>query len=174
MTKAELLGQFTNLQNNYVVGLAALSAFTSEQALTHLEQSHVKFGTYTVPFAQVSQVMRNPISRDEACKEFLKMLQRALIKESFEVLKTYCRDTGQSAALTAQQWYQFARLIRNCISHSFEFEFSRYDKALLPIQWHGRMLTAALDGQPMPIAFLGYDGTWELFAEFQGFAENHL
>lgn len=174
LTKAELLGQFTNIQNNYVMGLAALSAFTSAEALAHLDKSEAKFGAYTVPFSQVATMMRHPDSRDDGCKEFLKMLQRALLKESFEVLKNYCHDTGQTELLVGQQWYQFARMVRNCVSHNFHFELTRYDKKLLPITWHGRTISEDLDGQPMPIALLGYDGTWELFKELEGFATTSL
>lgn len=61
------------------------------------------------------------------------MAVRTFIKEIFEVVRAYCRETGNTKKLTEQSWYQFARLIRNCLAHDHVFHFSDYDIGLLPI-----------------------------------------
>lgn len=169
-TKQELLGQLANAQNNYVLGLAATSLFTEPLALEHLSKSNAAFGTYNVPFDQVSKLLDNKQDRDIAVKEFLTMLLRAIIKESFELIKDYSDETNQSALFKGQPWFQFARIIRNCISHNFQFEFTPYDKGLLPVAWKGKTITLALDGQPLPLSLFGYVEAWELFSEFKAFA----
>jgi hypothetical protein len=173
-TKQELIGQLTNAQNSYILGLAALSLFTSSEALDHLRKSNASFGTYSIQFEQVAKLLANEADRQVAVKEFLTMLLRALIKESFELVKDYSDNTGQSATLKSQPWYQFARLIRNSISHNFNFEFNAYDKGLLPVSWKARTITAAHDGQPLPLSFFGYVEAWELFKEFETLATSVL
>lgn len=174
MTKQELEGQLTNAKNNYVLGLAALSLFASPDAYPILERNHAKFGGYSITFDQVANLLRRPADRDIAVKEFLNSQLRALIKETFELLKDYCDETNQIGIFKAEPWYQFARIIRNCLSHSFRFEFNSYDKSLLPVLWKHRTIESNMDGQHLKLEFFGYPEAWELFIEFQEFVSRRL
>jgi hypothetical protein len=174
LTKPELLGQFTNAKNNYVLGLAASSLFVTPEAYLLLDKSRASFGTYGINFEKVATLLRNPADRDKAVNQFVRMLLRGLIKESFELLKDYCDETTQADQFKAESWYQFARMIRNCLSHSCRFEFNPYDKTLLPVTWKSRTITLAKDGQPLLLAFFGYVEAWELFKEFYDFVDRQL
>jgi len=174
LTKPELLSQLTNAKNNYILGLAALSLFATPEAYPLLDKNHVSFGPYTLTFDQVATLLRKPADRDVAVKEFLNMLLRALIKESFELLKDYCDEIIQADQFKTESWYQFARMIRNCLSHSFRFEFNSYDKSLLPVTWKSRTITLAMDEQLLSLSFFGYVEAWELFIEFYDFADKRL
>lgn len=173
-TKQELLGQLTNAKNNYILGLAAMSLFTESASIEHLRMSQASFGDYTVKFSQVSYLLESETDRQIALKEFLTMLLRALLKESFELLRDYAKASEQGALLGAQPWYQFSRMIRNCISHDFHFRFTSKDLKMLPVTWSARTIDADLEGKPLAISFLGYAGTWELFYELEKFAIGHL
>ncbi|WP_143171576.1 hypothetical protein [Rhizobacter sp. OV335] len=170
LAKQELLGQLTNAQNNYVLGLAAMSLFAEPSSLDHLHKSQASFGSYTVKFDQVGSLLSSEATRQDAMKEFLTMLLRALLKESFEIVRDYAEKSKQDGVFRSQSWYQFARMIRNCISHDFHFRFTPHDMKKLPITWNNRTIEAGLANQPLPIAFLGYGGTWELFQEMERFA----
>jgi hypothetical protein len=172
--KQELLSQLENAKNNYVLGLAALSLFASAETYPILGKSHCSFGPYSISFDQVTNLLRIQNDRDIAAKEFIKMLLRALIKETFELIKSYCAASKQASAFTAQPFYQFARMIRNCLSHNFRFKFKKHDKTLLPVNWKGRNITAAMDGSYLELSFFGYVETWELFAEMQVFVRDVL
>ncbi len=174
MTKDELLSQLENSKNNYILGLAASALFSSEESYPILEKSSCKFGTFTLTFAQVADLLRVPKDRDIAIKEFIKMLLRAVVKESFELIKNYCDASSQTSSFTGQPWYQFAQMIRNCVSHNFRFEFRKYDKSLLPVSWKGRSITSAMDGTHLELSFFGYAEALELFTEMKNFAENTL
>jgi hypothetical protein len=174
ITKQELLGQLTNAQNNYVLGLAAMCLFTESASLEHLRKSHASFGGYTVQFDQVSFLLASEADRQVALKEFLTMHIRALLKESFELVRNYAEDSKQDALFRSQSWYQFARLIRNCISHDFHFRFTAHDIKEMPVTWKTRTIDANLKDKPLAISFLGYDGTWELFREMEQFAIGSL
>ena len=174
MTKPELISQLENAKNNYILGLAGISLFGSPEAYPILEKNHAVFGTYTVDFAQVVGLLRIAGDREIAIKEFLTSQIRLLIKESFELIKDYCDSTSQIALFKAEPWYQFARMIRNCLSHNFRFEFNKYDNVLLPVSWKARTITSAMEGQHLKLAFFGYVETWELFREYQYFVQVRL
>jgi hypothetical protein len=174
LSKAELLSQLTNAKNNYILGMAAISLFSSPATLPILEQSHAAFGPYSIQFGQVAGLLRISKDREIAIKEFLTSQIRSLIKESFELLKNYTEETKQEAALQAEPWYQFARMIRNCLSHNFRFGFNAYDKKKLPQTWKAKTIAVSMDDQPLELAFFGYTETWEMFREFEEFAKQRL
>ena len=174
MLKQELLSQLENAKNNYILGLASLSLFAEAETYPILEKSHCTFGPYSISFCQVANLLKIPNDRDIATKEFMKMLLRALIKETFELIKNYCDDSKQVSMFTFQPFYQFARMIRNCLSHNFRFEFNKYDKTLLPVNWKGRNITATMDRSYLELTFFGYVETWELFAEMLAFVKDIL
>ena len=174
MTKKELISQLENSKNNYILGLAAISLFSNEKVYPVLEESDAKFGNYTIEFEQVKNLLIEPAAREIALKGFLTSQIRALIKESFEVIKNYCDITNQDSKFKAEPWYHFARIIRNCLSHNFKFEFRRYDKSLLPVTWKSRTIDASMDGKLLELKFFGCVETWELFMEYQKFSDNEL
>lgn len=174
MTKLELISQLENAKNNYILGLAGISLFASPEAYPILEKNYAAFGIYTVEFGQVVLLLRSAEDREIAIKEFLTSQIRALIKESFELINDYCAGTGQAARFKAEPWYQFARMIRNCLSHNFKFAFNNYDNGLLPVSWRARTITSAMDGQHLKLDFFGYVETWELFRDYQSFVQDRL
>jgi hypothetical protein len=174
MTRKELLSQIENAKNNYVLGLASISLFSNEKSYPILDESVVQFGTYTIEFKQVKNLMITSGDREIAIREYLTSQIRAVIKESFELIKNYCSETNQTYLFHAETWYHFARMIRNCLSHNFKFEFTKFDKGLLPIAWKSKTIDSSFDGRDLKIEFFGYIETWELFSEFHNFANNKL
>ena len=171
MTKDEIQSQLTNAKNNYVLGLAAISLFASSEAYPILNKSQANFGQYNVDFSQVVSLLQMQENQDIAIPEFLKSQIRALIKESFEIIKDYCVETGQDKKLYSEPWFQFARIIRNCLSHNFKFKFKDYDRRFLPVTWKTKTITADMHGQHLDLNFFGYVEMWELFVEYQNFVE---
>jgi hypothetical protein len=174
MQKPELLAQLENAKNNYILGLAALAIFADSRTYPLLDEARCAFGPYSVEFSQVAALLRIEADRAIASKEFMNMLLRILIKESFELLKNHCAETGQAPLLHGQPWYEFARMIRNSLSHNFRLQFGKHDRSLLPVTWRGRTIELAMDGAHLELSFFGYVQAWELFADFRDFAMNRL
>jgi hypothetical protein len=113
--------------------------------------------------------------RENIQKEFFMMLLEVLLKESFEVIKDHCQNSNQLELFKRQDWYDFARVVRNCLSHNFLVEYrNKQDKRKLPISWRGRSFTQDMDGKPLQISFFGIDGALELFIDMRTFVENSL
>jgi hypothetical protein len=77
-----------------------------------------------------------------------KFVTRNLLKEAFRLTAAYCDSTNQRVALKSQAWYQFARVLVNCLSHNFRLEFRAYDKQVLPVSFREHTITEGMDGGP--------------------------
>lgn len=174
MQKDALLSQLENAKNNYVLGLAAVSLFCSLETELILERNRAEFGSYVLDFSQVAALLRQEEDRNIAVHEFLKSQIRSFVKESFELLKAYCKQTGQFETFKAADWYHFSRIVRNSLSHDFKVAFRSGDEKLVPVMWGSRKIDLEMDGSDISLNFFGYVEAWELFLEFERFARAHL
>jgi hypothetical protein len=174
MTKEELLIQLEHTRNNYIMGLAALSIFDSGKAVPLLEYHAAAFGPYSVTFDQVAILLRSETDHPILISEFNKMLMRTTIKESFEHIKDYCQDSEQYEAFKSQQWYEFARIIRNFLSHNCRFIFNKYDRERLPISYKDFEITEDMHNGGLGEMVFGNVETWELFNEMEGFVKENI
>lgn len=163
MNKYELLSQMENAKNNYLLVLAACSLFSNDKTYPILEESFCSFGSYSFHFKQVADMMKIKGDREIACKEFIKMGLRTIVKEMFELIRDYCVKTRQENIFKGKIWYQFSRLIRNCLSHNFKFEFRLHDKKILPVVWKGKEINISMDNTFLELSFFGYIEAWTLF-----------
>ena len=84
ITKEDLVSQLEHTKNNYIMGLAAFTIFNSGDGQGLLMKHNMAFGDYTISFKQVAELLENERDRGISLGEFIKMLMRTLIKESFE------------------------------------------------------------------------------------------
>jgi hypothetical protein len=170
-----LVERLKTVQNNYVLGLASIALLTAESSQAQLRSDKAVFGGFAVEFAQIADLMRVAGHRDDAVKSFLIMLMCSLVKDTFELVKHHSKKRRIADALKAQGWYQYARLVRNCIGHNFILEFKKEDLAAMPIRWRQSELTAAMNGQQLPLERFGYAEAWQLFLDMKQFAgDNEL
>jgi hypothetical protein len=174
MTKEELINQLNHTKNNYIIGLAALSVFNSGQAEPLLTRHAAAFGDYTVTFDQVAELLKKSPDHGVVLSEFNKMLMRTTIIESYEHIKEYCQNTNQYLLLKKQRWYEFARIIRNFLSHNCRFIINKYDRERLPIKWGDIEITEQLHGRGLDAGVFGNIETWDLFQQFTAFVEKEL
>lgn len=73
--------------------------------------------------------------------------------------------------LRAEDWYEYARAIRNTVSHNFRFDFSKYKVEKFPIAWRGISLTADLHGKAITFDSFWHKSGYELFVAMRSFAE---
>ncbi len=173
MHKEELITSLEYVGNSCILGLAAVSLFKEQEIQKLLEESDLEIGDYTVDLKQVSQQLKAD-KRGRAISEYIKMLFRVLIKESFELVKSYCKDSNQTSLIKAETWYQFARIIRNCLSHDFRFVFNKHDKNILPVSWKCHTISIDMDGQYLDLKFLSWQAAIELIDDLRAFVKEGL
>lgn len=174
MTKDELLGVFRTEKNNYRL-MYILMALTGQDDVMaeflylyqHLDEK-VKVIDGIEPLVLDKKIL------NIAVEQLHITILRAIVKELFEVMKTYCEISGQIGLLKSQDWYQLWRIIRNSFSHDFHFRFSEHDKKYLPISWKGIEIREDMDGQKMTTGHISYEKIWILTNEAEDFSQNTL
>lgn len=71
---------------------------------------------------------------------------RAYMRENFRITQNYCIENNISM-FQDQSWYQFARILVNCISHDMIFDLSTVNKNRLPAVFNGISIDTDMDGK---------------------------
>lgn len=175
MTKDELIGVFRTSQNNCKLVYAAMILFAHEDMANFYTQLSTK-PNVPKPYDQMELLAllhdRNVLKI--AFGQLYDTVHRAALKELFEITKEYCKETNQDRLLTSQPWYQFWRLLRNCLSHNFRFEFREYDKQCLPVSWSGMTLDVSMEGKPLTHGDMSRDELMAFLDEVKTFVESQL
>jgi hypothetical protein len=95
------------------------------------------------------------------------LLKHTLVRDSFEVVKTYAEDSGQDQLFKAWPPYHFACFIRNALSHRDGGVLHRWSPPTLAIAtWRQRSLTPADVGTPLTLEPAEYIQLQEDLYEF--------
>ncbi|HEY2383872.1 MAG TPA: hypothetical protein VGK48_22075 [Terriglobia bacterium] len=171
MTKTDLTAHLEVIRQNVTAGLAALAVLSSKEARPLLENGAAQFGNFRVDFYEIALLMREDEKKAAFTAQFVQLLIRTLVREPFDLIVQYCDSSSQSASLKQQDWYRFARFIRDAIARGFRFEFNSFDRGLaMPVVWKDKKITGAHDGQPIELDFFGMFDAWALFTEMKAFA----
>lgn len=61
--------------------------------------------------------LSRPKDRKILLEEYENCLKRAVMSEGHELILWYCEETNQFKKYKSEPWFQFARIIRNVVSH---------------------------------------------------------
>lgn len=183
------LAQFRHLKNSAILTLAGMHMVNSDQVLALRGKIVVltRKGIIGNPAIGDRQGARFEVDLGQLTREYTeahadltsslweswKLSRRAMIKEGYEVTQAYAEAADVMPQLRAQPWYQFARIIRNCLSHDFHFRFNKHDLKNLPVSWEGKEINASLNDADLPSDFLDPHTTWALFCEMTAFVQNN-
>ena len=99
-------------------------------------------------FADLADKLEQPSSRHALSSDFILNQLHALIRVPFEILRDYCEDYDKAdptrrlfQKMKEAPWYEYARMVRNAISHNFHFRYNNHDKEILPVTWNGITLS---------------------------------
>ena len=179
-----LEGRLAAISTTYLMGIAAIDLLLNPTARSLLAGRFATFGhgglsfgsqsnagTCSVALGQVSNLLADPKNLAESAKQFGIVLLRDLATLGFQILEERCKAVGAMKDLEATSFYQFARIIRNCVSHNFRIEYGKFDRSLMPLSWRGQTLTLAMDQGPLPLEFFSWGHAWALHIDFVSFGK---
>jgi hypothetical protein len=181
-TKAEILEEFKRQDRSY--RLAIISSHWLQGGSSYKPSAAdeargiwMKALDKWVAYSDLADLLETDPSRLAITSDFVLNQLHALIRVPFELLTDYCEDydkaiPGQrvTAQFQSTEWYEYARAIRNTVSHNFRFDFSRY-KGSFPITWRGMTLTKDLHGHAITYESFWHKSGYELFIAMRDFAE---
>jgi len=184
MTRVELLSQLENCKNNFILTIAGLAAVLDRRGSEILKAAHFSFGGFSIHFDQVVTMFTRPADKDIATKEAVCAAFRTLLKESFELVKSYAEDSGQEEEFKAFPSYRYHRLVRHALSHNFRWDLMTNKNRpyeYLPLEpWrhdlknHVATIEASMHDQHLTLDQLPFDAMWQLFADLSDDARKSL
>lgn len=161
MTKQELLNALQHVHGNLLLGHIFLGFSDSIDwqrlgTMTHEVYSPdliCKTDLRPVFGATKSLLKDQPTMVDE----FQKMLRRSALSESFEVLESYCHQSGQIEKIRAVHWYWFAKILRNTVSHKqgelISWPAALKKKEISFVTWRHRTIYQPLQNESLTLQF---------------------
>jgi hypothetical protein len=180
-----IVRQLKTIYSNYAIGLFAHCIFRRLKPGDMVRANRVivgEDGLYCIPrsksvpseagdYYELTFAGSEELNLTRATLEFAKMLLRNLSIDSYEALFTYCERTDQLSRLQAQEWYGFARMVRNSLTHTQHWQFRPRDFKRLPVTWKGKTIEASMDGQELTFEFYDWWDGCELWNEMVAFAD---
>jgi|ERR1700722_4101371 len=131
-----------------------------------------------IRFADVGKMLGEHSTMIQTTSIFVLNQLHTTVRAPFELLRDYCEDyDGETQTellvprLQKASWFEFARLVRNAISHNFHFEFVASDRKKLPVTWNGITISGNLEGMPITYEIFAHRPGYELFLEMKAFAD---
>ena len=146
MDKLLIRGRVQTIKNNYALAQAGIALLALPDARVRLEAvfSLLKEHPETQAFRYIEYVFDDDDLLKLATGQFRNAVLRSCMRELFEQVTLFGRETNQTQIIAAAPWYQFLRIVRNCLSHDMRLQFRPYDLKQLPISWSGLTIDASM------------------------------
>ncbi len=179
MNKEYVLGLLRTTLNNYVVG--CLSGYF----ITHIDPFNltetIEMRNQNAPevfiildLKPIKELLQFPDKRSKLLNEHMKSILRSFVKDMFEIVKLYTKETKQFNKMKKANWYDFVRIIRNCLAHDFKLRFNNHDKKTLPVKWRDKEITLTINNQLLNVQILNEANAIELYSEIFAYVETEL
>jgi hypothetical protein len=154
LTKDELLNGLNVVLNNFLYGFVSPKFVPAEtwrdaSSKTAVFASHdgdveIQLGPLTRRAFEVDYTPREGFKRN-----YENSLLRTLLRETHELIVWYCEETNQFSTYRAEPWFQFARVLRNVMSHKEGGTLRKWpkdltDKGITSVTWRGRTIDTTM------------------------------
>jgi hypothetical protein len=163
-SKEDLNNSIRHLINNFLIGIITNKLMSDEMWLKIKdEKPQFSSGTGDSIYANIDELsllMLDIERKHIAVEEFEKSLKRSLLRECHEIILLYCENTRQLQKYKSTTWFQFARILRNSISHKEGGRLRNWPqdlkkKNITEVKWRNYHLNETLIGHD--IQFTHYD-----------------
>lgn len=155
MDKRYLREQLQTVKNNYALLQAGILFLAQPGARSDFDRYFQPIAAH--PEASSIQYIRYVLESDALLKHATSQLRgtvlRSCLKEAYELVLAYARRSHQLDRVHSAAWYEFLRMVRNCLSHDFRLSFRTGDLKRLPVSWSGITLDAGMQHEQLPDAF---------------------
>ena len=178
--KNNLMSVLTNLKTIYLENyLAGYTIFkTNPSALPDtltIENEHYPEDTQILDVREIKPILVNPSGRQSLRNELSKTILRTFIRDIFEVVKTYAENTTQNEDICKESsLFNFTRLLRNSLAHSFRFNFKYEKKELFPVKWRDKEITLEMNGKIIDFSIINFATVITLFDDLYQFVKDKL
>jgi hypothetical protein len=156
-TRDELLNGLNIVLNNFLYGFVCPTLVSPElwrEASCKTAVFKSQEDDIQIPLGPLVQRAFNAdyIAREGFKRNYENSLLRTLMREAHELILLYCEETRQFHVYKTEPWFQFARVLRNVMSHKEGGTLREWPKDLLgkgitSVTWRGKTLDTTMLGQ---------------------------
>ena len=156
-TKGELLNGLNIVLNNFLYGFMCPKLVPPESWMGISGKAAIFESLEGEIQIQLGPLIRRAFDDDYTAREGFKRnyensLLRALMREAHELILLYCEETDQFSKYKTEPWFQFARVLRNVISHKEGGTLRKWPRDLLDsgitsVTWRAKTIDTAMLGQ---------------------------
>jgi hypothetical protein len=156
LTKDELLNGLNVVLNNFLYGFLSPKLVASDRWKDVSGKTAVFARRQGEVQVHLGPLMRRAFNADYTAREgftrnYENSLLRTLLREAHELILRYCEETKQFPIYQAESWFQFARVLRNVLSHKESGTLRTWPKDLLTkgivsVTWRERTLDTTMLG----------------------------
>lgn len=165
MDKTVIRGRVQTIKNNYALAQGGIAMLALPDARARLDEvfSLLREHPETQRIRYIDYVFEDDDLLKFATRQFRNATLRSCMRELFEQVKLFGIETNQMQIIKAAPWYQFLRIVRNCLSHDMKLQFGKYDLKHLPTSWSGLTIDASMHNVELQMhGFLGREKALEL------------
>ena len=171
--RKRVLGVLKVLLQNFLIGLASIHCIERLDEYAVLRDAHFKIGrrgrTLSLPLGGIVDVLEDERLRKKAIAEYLKMCMRSLLIDAHAAADK-CHKKDGAWPLKKQPWWQFFRIMRNCMAHDATFDFNSWDRKNLPVTWNGLTIDISMNHTSPSLEWFGPPELTELLSQITAFA----
>lgn len=154
MTKDELLNGLNNVLNSFLYGLLCSRLIPPDKwhsVSTSAMLFEGKDIDIKIALGPLSQRLTDPSLRERFLRNYENTLLRVPLRESHELILLYCEETNQFPIYRDEHWFQFARIMRNVVSHKQGGLLTKWPedlkkKGICNASWRSRTLDTTMIG----------------------------
>jgi hypothetical protein len=156
LTKEELLNGLNIVLNNFLYGFVCPKLVPCERWKDAAHKTAVFASHEGDVEIQLGPLVRRAFDVDYAAREGFKRnyensLLRTMMRDVHELILLYCEETQQFPIYKAEPWFQFARVLRNVMSHKEGGTLREWPRDLLKtgitsVTWRGRTFDTTMLG----------------------------
>ena len=172
-TKKELEDYLNNKRIPLMLSLF-YTKIPKNKLLENLRKSTLKINEDTVDLSTLAKSLEQDNQYELIIEHMINLAIKDAVSDYYEAILKYCKNSNQESIFRKQQWYNYSRLIRNGLSHDYQWDFSKQDKNVFPVKYkqitinydlHGTLLTK----NQMPLSTI-----WTLLEEMENFVKTEL
>ncbi len=169
--KSDLLETLNEIDDMLTLSLASITYFHRDKELKMLSEHWMMHFGRVWNLRYLADELRNPNKKAKRLNDFSWIVKKFLLREPYTIIDEYCRLNNQTAKLREQDWFQFAKIIRNFVTHNF-LDPGRYSKSIFPVRWKQYVINwDEIETSKIILHRFGIKMPMELFNEIKQFAE---
>ena len=142
--------------------------------LDGLRKSTLTISDDDVDFSTLANSLEDNAQYNKIMNHMINLAMKNAVTDYYESILKYCIQTKQKPLFQEQTWHDYSKLIRNGLSHDYDWDFSQQNKMNFPVKYKQITINRDLHGTSLKENQMPLSTIWVLLEDMGNFVENNL